>query len=105
MAVAADLTGLTPGTTYHFRVSADNGTGGVQHGVDQTFTTAPATPAGASSVTAVTANLTGVVNPHGSPTTYHFEYGLDTDLRHQHAGDRRRRAATASRRSPRRSRA
>ena len=79
MAVTADLASLTPGTVYHFRVSADNGTGGVQHGIDQTFTTAPATPAGASSVTAVTANLTGVVNPHGSPSTYHFDYGTTTD--------------------------
>ena len=34
-------TGLTPGTTYHFRVVADNGTGGVQQGADQVFSTAP----------------------------------------------------------------
>jgi hypothetical protein len=77
--VAAELTGLAPGTTYHFRVSAENGTGGVQHGADQTFITAPAAPAGASSVTGVTANVTGVVNPHSDGTTYQFEYGLDPD--------------------------
>jgi hypothetical protein len=76
--VTADITGLTPSTTYHFRVVADNGTGGVQTGADQTFTTAPAAAAGASSVTGVTAVLTGTVNPHGSAATFHFEYGTDS---------------------------
>jgi hypothetical protein len=74
-AVVEPLTALTPGTTYHFRVVADNGTGGAQNGADQTFTTAPAAAAGASSVTGVTAALTGTVNPHGSAATFHFEYG------------------------------
>jgi hypothetical protein len=78
-AVAAPVTGLAPGTLYHFRVSADNGTGGVQTGADQTFTTAPAAAAGASSVTGITAVLAGTVNPHGSDATFHFEYGLTTD--------------------------
>lgn len=36
--VLAQLSGLTPGTTYHFRCSANN-TGGLVHGVDLTFTT------------------------------------------------------------------
>jgi hypothetical protein len=71
---SATITGLAAGTTYHFRVVADNGTGGVQNGADQTFTTAPATAAGATNVTAVKAVLTGTVNPHGSPAKYHFEY-------------------------------
>ncbi|HWI73603.1 MAG TPA: hypothetical protein VNT55_16720, partial [Baekduia sp.] len=73
----APVTGLQAGTTYHFRLTADNGTGGVQHGVDRTFTTAPAAPAGASSVSGITANLTGVVNPPSGPTTYQFEWGTD----------------------------
>jgi hypothetical protein len=72
------LTGLTAGTAYEFHVVADNGTGGVVTGANQQFTTAPAAPAGATSVTGVTATLSGTVNPHGSATTYHFEYGLDT---------------------------
>lgn len=72
---SATVTGLTPGTVYHFRVSADNGTGGVQHGADQTFTTAPAVAAGATDITAVRATLTGVVNSHGGGSArYHFEY-------------------------------
>jgi hypothetical protein len=40
---SATLTGLTPGTTYHYRLTAINA-GGVSTGADQTFTTAPALP-------------------------------------------------------------
>ena len=70
--------GLTPGTTYHFRLVADNGTGGTQTGQDATFTTAPVTAAGASSVTGIAANLFGTVNLQGSSVKYHFEYGETT---------------------------
>jgi hypothetical protein len=76
--VATPATGLTPGTTYHFRLVAENGTGGAQYSPDGTFLTAPGTPAGATGVTGNSAFLTGVVNPHGVNTTYHFEYGTDT---------------------------
>jgi hypothetical protein len=38
VAVSAAVTGLTSGTTYHFRVSATNA-GGTSNGSDQTFTT------------------------------------------------------------------
>ena len=38
---AVDLTGLTPGTTYHYRAVATNQYG-TTHGPDQTFTTQPA---------------------------------------------------------------
>jgi hypothetical protein len=73
--VAAQLTGLEPSTTYHFRVVADNGTGGPQQGVDQAFVTAPAAGAGASGVTTRRATLTGTIDPHGVATSYHFNYG------------------------------
>ena len=43
-AVNATLTGLTPNTTYHYRVAATN-SAGAQFGVDLTFTTAPDTSA------------------------------------------------------------
>jgi len=72
------IAGLAPGTTYHFRLVADNGTGGAQPGQDATFRTAPAAPAGASSVTAVSAELTGVVDLHGGPAKYRFQYGEST---------------------------
>jgi hypothetical protein len=71
-----DVDGLTPSTVYHFRIVADNGTGGLQTGADATLTTAPGAPAGATSVTAGAATLTGTINPLGSATTYHFEYGV-----------------------------
>jgi len=78
--VTADLTGLLTGsTTYHYRLVADNGTGGVQGGADGTFSTAPATPVSASDVSVYGADFNGVVNPHGAATTYRFEYGATTD--------------------------
>lgn len=39
VAVSASLTGLRPGTTYHFRIVATNA-GGTSHGADETFETA-----------------------------------------------------------------
>jgi hypothetical protein len=44
---SANVAGLEPGTTYHYRAIASNA-GGVVHGADQTFTTAPAGAGGAS---------------------------------------------------------
>ena len=77
--VTADLTGLVAGTTYHFRLVADNGTGGVQHGADTTFSTAPGTPVSATDVSVFGATLHGIINPHGASATYRFEYGTTTD--------------------------
>ena len=73
--VDTSVTGLQPGTLYHYRIVADNGTPGGVPGVDGTFITAPGAQAGASSVTSEIATLTGTVDPHGVQTTYHFEYG------------------------------
>ena len=87
--VSAALTGLSPGTLYHFRVTATNG-GGTANGADATFTTfaVPPTPtptptpivvtAAASNIGDTTATLNGTVNPSGSATTYQFQYGLTT---------------------------
>jgi hypothetical protein len=75
ISVAAPLSGLLPDTTYHFRVVGDNGFGSPQAGPDQTFITAPAAAGGATSVTSTGATLTGTINPHGVPTSYHFNYG------------------------------
>jgi hypothetical protein len=75
MPVAAPLSGLLPGTTYHFRLVGNNGLGGEQFGADQTFTTAPAAGGGARDVTTRRAELTGTIDPHGQDTTYRFNYG------------------------------
>ncbi len=75
--VSVQLLGLSPGTTYHFRVLAINFTG-TSHSADQTFTT-PNVPtivsSASSSVGQTTAHLTASVIANASPTTTHFEYG------------------------------
>ncbi len=85
--VSAVLAGLTPSTTYHFQLVANN-KGGAANGADATFKTSPAnstptpTPApivvtgSASDVVDTTATLNATVNPTGSETTFQFEYGL-----------------------------
>ena len=82
-AVAQVLEGLTPGTTYHFRVVANNspepGTG-TTDGADQTFTTAGQNPPSVttgpvSGLTLTGATLSGTVNPEGYATSYVFEIG------------------------------
>ena len=80
---SAPLSGLSPNTTYHYRLVATNATGTTQ-GLDQTFTTAaaPVAPtvvtAAASGIDDTDATLNGSVNPQGEDTTYHFEYGTTT---------------------------
>ena len=79
--VSAPISALTCGTTYHFRVDADNNAGSVV-GADQTFTTS-ACPAGApgattiaaSAITATTATLNGLVSANGAATDVTFDYG------------------------------
>jgi hypothetical protein len=77
------VTGLSAGTTYHYRIEATNATG-TTFGSDQQFTTSagPQAPAvvttAASGVTSSAATLNGNVNPKGQSTTYHFEYGTTT---------------------------
>jgi hypothetical protein len=76
-AVSIVATGLAAGTLYHFRLSAENGTGGTQTGTDQTFYTAPGTPGDATDITGQTATLTGVTNRQGTgDLIYQFEWGL-----------------------------
>ncbi len=73
-----DVSGLTPGTTYHFRALATNFSG-ITKGPDQTLST-PDLPAvvesAATDVTPTTATLSASVRPGFRATTYHFEYGL-----------------------------
>jgi hypothetical protein len=78
VSVTAGLTGLAPGTTYHFRVSATN-SDGTTNGTDQTFETAgpPVVVAGSESAASVTdrkATLNATVNPTGLDTTCTFQY-------------------------------
>ena len=70
------VTGLTPSTTYYFRVVADNGTGGPVAGATGTFTTPALLPAVSigqpSEVTSSSATIHATVDTHGLPGTYQF---------------------------------
>lgn len=81
--VKVPITGLTTGTTYHFRVVATNPAGTVQ-GSDRTFTTvsSPRAPTistlSATKITASGAQLNARVNPQGQATAVRFQWGLTT---------------------------
>ncbi len=78
--VAESISGLTAGTTYHFRLVATSGAGTV-YGNDQSFTTTgpPAVQTtAAQNVTATSATVNGSVDPRGQSTTWRFEYGTTT---------------------------
>ena len=78
--VAANISGLTAGTTYHFRIVATN-SGGTRHGSDRTFTTTGppvVTTNAATNVESRSATLKGTVNPRGLNTTVRFQYGRTT---------------------------
>jgi hypothetical protein len=78
VAVSAEVSGLTPGTVYHFGLVAANASGSVA-GSDQTFTTGARIDVEyATTVTADSATLDAQIDPLGDETTYHFEYGTTT---------------------------
>ncbi len=80
--VSLDITGLTSGTTYHYRLVAANG-GGTTTSADASFQTpahlAPAVSLlDASGVTTGGATVNGTIDPSDADTTYHFEWGTTT---------------------------
>lgn len=86
LTVEIPVQGLTAHTTYHFRVVATSPNGTVR-GADQTFTTAsPPAPAakptlagvGSRDTSRTGTTLVGSVNPKGTATSYHFEYGTSS---------------------------
>ncbi len=77
----ARLTGLSVGTTYHYRVVATNATG-VETSADATFVSVarPAASTGATSNSgASSVDVTGTVNPNGLETYYFYQYGPTTE--------------------------
>jgi trimeric autotransporter adhesin len=78
--IAANISGLNANTVYHFRIVATN-SAGTRFGGDRTFTTL--TPTGppvattnpASFIASFSATLNALLNPHGLPTSVHFQYG------------------------------
>ena len=80
LAVTQTITGLTPGTVYHYRIGAVNGSGS-SAGADRTFTTKGHPPAavvtgGTVNVGKTVATPTGVINPEGAITGWVVQYGL-----------------------------
>ncbi|MGI9184307.1 MAG: hypothetical protein ACR2GZ_04965 [Solirubrobacteraceae bacterium] len=80
--VKSTITGLTPGTVYHYHVVALNKAGSAL-GADRTFTTSGPPPAAVVTgfpvnVRKTVATVTGSVNPEGAQTSWAVEYGLTT---------------------------
>jgi phosphodiesterase/alkaline phosphatase D-like protein len=80
--VSTSAKGLIPGTVYHYRLVAANGSGSAT-GADRTFKTAGNPPPGVSTGPATqigknAATLTAVVSPNKQDTTYYFQYGPST---------------------------
>jgi phosphodiesterase/alkaline phosphatase D-like protein len=79
-AVAATPTGLIPGTVYHYRLVATNGSG-LSVGADRTFKTAgnppPLVATGPPAQVATNSvTMTAVITPNNQTTTYYFQYGI-----------------------------
>ena len=73
----AAVSGLQPGTTYHFRIVATNENGS-KEGVDKEFTTPGPVEAVTTLVSEIyqtQAQLNGTVNPRGYDAKYYFQYG------------------------------
>jgi phosphodiesterase/alkaline phosphatase D-like protein len=81
--VAANISGLTASTTYHFRIVATN-SAGTRYGADRIFTTLSTTGPPvvvtnpATLIASFSATLNGSVDPHGLTTTVYFQYGTTT---------------------------
>ena len=78
--IAASLSALKLGVTYHYRVVAHN-EAGTTLGPDETFTTIAPAPIDAEYVTEVTsstATLQVEIDPLGHDTTYYFQYGTES---------------------------
>jgi hypothetical protein len=81
--VSANITGLSPNTTYHFRLVGTNNDG-TNYGNDRTFSTFGATgppivaTSAATNVASFSAALNGSVYPHGLTTSVYFQYGTTT---------------------------
>jgi plastocyanin len=78
--IAANISGLSANTLYHFRIVATN-SAGMRFGVDRTFTTLSvtgppvATTNPATFVASFSATLNALLDPHGLPASVHFQYG------------------------------
>jgi phosphodiesterase/alkaline phosphatase D-like protein len=85
--VSANISQLSPSTTYHYRFVTSN-YAGTRYGSDRTFTTLTATGAPvvttnpATYVATSSATLHGSLDPHGLTTTVYLQYGTTTNYGH-----------------------
>jgi hypothetical protein len=78
--VSHNISSLSVGTGYHFRLLASNATG-TSYGGDQSFTTfgQPGVQTNApQSIAATSAVLSGSIDPRGRATSWYFDYGPST---------------------------
>ena len=82
LGVARDLTGLAPGTLYHFRLVAQN-SAGTARGADRTFTTVSTAGVGTPQIVEIrptSARIVVGVDTRGRTTTVVLEYGTSGDF-------------------------
>jgi hypothetical protein len=76
--VSADISGLSPDTTYHFRLTASTADGTATGDANTFFFRTPVDPDAvalpAAGVTETSAVIGGLVDPNNFPTTYYIEY-------------------------------
>ena len=76
--VSADISGLSPDTTYHFRLTATSPDGTATGDANTFFFRTPVDPDAvslpAAGVTETSAVIGGLVDPNNFPTTYYIEY-------------------------------
>ncbi len=75
---ASTTVGLSPGTTYHYRIVAVNNIG-TSYGSDQEFATPGPVEAATNPATGIRqaeATLNGTVNPRGYDAKYYYQYGI-----------------------------
>lgn len=80
VAVSAVIAGLSPGTDYHYRLSASNANGSVLSPEGSFTTKGPrVVEESDSNIGSSSATVTVLIEPHGEPTTLQVEYGPTTE--------------------------
>jgi hypothetical protein len=79
LAVSAELTDLSEGSIYDYRLTATDANGNTSMGQNHRFATGPLIVGQSfSNVGSGSAELSAQINPEGLPTTYYVEYGPST---------------------------